>query len=377
MGTRHPRLLLLLPLLLAAAAALRPGLAATATAPWPRRLPPGSACAAAAPPLEAARARCAALTGVETRLPSHAPGGLLARAEDGLGSSPPGRDDGGVVVNLGQGGTGTHSAWVTLAAVAPGLHLDKLSGPTPKNATAAAALGGRAAAAAAAAAAARRAASREVAAAWGAMHACARRSWRRAGDGGVSCGAEALGRRVVAALAGALSAPGLAHVGDVPWAHFLAELMRLREARAARFLQTLREPGAWAADRVKKHPGSVVCRPQFAANASSWFSLGECLTAAGDGALAWETLATAGARDAAEMGAARRHERLAAKYAHHAASVAAAVGGGRLRQVCLWDGGDQSGLLGVRVGRGVVAQVLRAAHSWRGGRHRVVSKAAE
>ena len=74
-------------------------------------------------------ARCAALTGVATR-PEPAeeeasrllPPAAAAAAEEDAGGEADADD--AVVVNLGQGGTGTHSVWSTLAAVGPGMHLE-------------------------------------------------------------------------------------------------------------------------------------------------------------------------------------------------------------------------------------------------------------
>ena len=163
------------------------------------------------------------------------------------------------------------------------------------------------------------------------------------GDG--SCSAAVLIPRAAAAIRGVVGS-GVQWASDVPYSSFVPEIVAM--SPDTRFVITMRDPLEWARRRFETHPNDPLCKPGYAGNTSSWFSIWDCLRAAGDATLAWtnhrKTVQTT--RD--ELGEDRKFARVAWMYERHEAYIAAVATARKLRQVCIFDEG-MAGLAGMRL----------------------------
>ena len=225
--------------------------------------------------------------------------------------------DASLIVNIGQGTTGTREITGMLQRYAPGVHFKRHQGvPRPE-------------------------AVEELRYVYSTIKRCAK------SDASTlnaivrkQCSASELVPRIDAVLRSAL-ASGAAHLSDVPYSYFKREIAAL--APNARLLHSLREPLSWVRNRLH-HANEPICAPPWGENASSWFAMRECLEAAGDGASAWQTLEDA----LGPENDAGRYDELAAKYAADVAYARSVVPPERLREICVWDDGLEA-LVGVRV----------------------------
>ena len=310
---------------------------------WRRDLPEDSNCSSGllsdGTGFEAMRAKVAAITGVETLgLPPPDPATGTSPTSPSLGNETallPPVTDGDVIINLGQGTTGTHGVWFSLTEAAAGAHFgllrNKFHAITERglyDLLQITKYGFRD------------------------MDACAKQNVVNTGER--DCRASTMAPATARGLWRALRS-GTQHVSDSPWGYFASDVLALAGPQM-RIMESLREGVAWSQARDGHgHGGTPICKPQYAAKAHSWFNLGECMMAAGDAAEAWETISAACDRDELELGPDRRFERLAAKFELHTAYIDEIVPAARLHKVCIWDGGNE-GLVGVRFRSGCVTR---------------------
>ena len=146
---------------------------------------------------------------------------------------------------------------------------------------------------------------------------------------------------------------GAVHVSDTPYNGVAMDVLKL-VPDTARWLLTVRDPLVWAEKRVLGHGHVPICRREWAANASSWFNIAECIAAAGDARLALETQTQSVHRDVCDGAASsdKPHTVLAQKHVLHNTFLVEMLRSQRkdLREMCLWDDGGLNALAGAHVG---------------------------